>query len=76
MAAWSVDTLVGADKPSGDTEPITLVDDIYSRCTNISLVRRDIGKGVTNVGSLEFFSELASRDGVIGTSKGGALSAG
>ncbi|KAH8751818.1 hypothetical protein BGZ57DRAFT_913151 [Hyaloscypha finlandica] len=76
VAARSVDTLAGADKPSGDTEPITLGDDIHSRCTSTSLARRDIAEGVTNVGSLEFFPESASRDDVTGTSKGGALSAG
>jgi hypothetical protein len=76
VAARSVDTLAGADKPSGDTEPITLADDIHSRCTSTSLARRDIGEGATNVGSLETPSDSASRDGVTGTSKGGALSAG
>jgi hypothetical protein len=76
VAAQSVNTLAEADKPSGDTEPITLADDIRSRCTNLSLARRDIGEGVTNVESCEFLPELASRDGVTGTSKGGALSAG
>lgn len=76
VAARSVDTLAGADKPSGDTEPITLADDIHSRYTSTSLARRDIGEGVINVVSLEFFSESVSREGVTGTSKGGASSAG
>ena len=76
VAVRSVDTLAGADKPSGDTEPITLADETHSRCTSTSLARREIGDGVTNIGSLEFFPESASRDGVTGTSKGGALSTG
>ena len=52
VAARSVDTLAGADKPSGDTEPITLAYDIHSRCTSTSLARRDIGEGVTSISLL------------------------
>ncbi|KAG9229515.1 hypothetical protein BJ875DRAFT_488850 [Amylocarpus encephaloides] len=58
-ATGSVDTPAGADRSSGDAEPIALANDINSRCTDTALAGTSKG-GALNAGQTSPVTDIST----------------